>query len=81
MGDDKAFIRAMVGRLLTGDGREAMAHIAGADPPVGLVPCAVMMPDMDGIEVAQGYFVAKLMPADAVLGWSRTWQDSGASAL
>ena len=31
-----------------------------------------------GIDVVQGYFVAKPMPADAVLPWSRAWQKAGA---
>ena len=61
--DDNAFIRTMAGRLLNdaginnvalaANGREAMAHIATADPPVGLVLCDLMMPDMDGIEVVR----------------------------
>jgi EAL domain-containing protein (putative c-di-GMP-specific phosphodiesterase class I)/CheY-like chemotaxis protein len=32
-----------------------------------------------GVDVVQGYFVARPMPADAVLPWSRRWQATGLS--
>jgi EAL domain-containing protein (putative c-di-GMP-specific phosphodiesterase class I)/CheY-like chemotaxis protein len=61
--DDKVFVRNMAGRLLShagvenvacaADGREALAYIASADPPVNLVLCDLLMPDMDGIEVVR----------------------------
>ncbi len=61
--DDKAFIRNMladilarsgIGRIATAaDGNEAMAYKGQANPPVGLLFCDLMMPDMDGIEVVR----------------------------
>jgi len=61
--DDKAFVRTMTGRILksagvdnvayAGDGKEAIAYIARANPRVGLVMCDLMMPDMDGVEVVR----------------------------
>jgi EAL domain-containing protein (putative c-di-GMP-specific phosphodiesterase class I)/FixJ family two-component response regulator len=61
--DDKAFVRTMTGRVLktagihntsyAADGREALDILRRNDPPVDLVLCDLMMPDMDGVELVR----------------------------
>jgi CheY-like chemotaxis protein len=57
--DDKPFIREVTAKLLkmagiedvtlAMNGREAVAEIVRADPPIDLVFLDLMMPDMDGV--------------------------------
>jgi EAL domain-containing protein (putative c-di-GMP-specific phosphodiesterase class I)/CheY-like chemotaxis protein len=66
--DDKAFVRAMMGRVLeaagiantdfAANGREALTLIQRSDPPIDIVICDLLMPDMDGVEVVR--YVAEL---------------------
>jgi len=61
--DDKSFVRTMMGRLLksigiqsisySSNGKDAVAALRAAHPPIDLMFCDLMMPDMDGIEVVR----------------------------